>query len=259
MTALSTLKFTETIHRPLRGMENLPNSGPNLSFTSQNNGKEEDPKTCIDKKIEALLSQFSNAFKKTFDAQFEKGDIIIEIEQLVESRDEKAPELKKLHSDYFSNHSISYVSKLRTTAGAYSEEERAKIRETGASFADCYFAIDLSNRLKSKRQLPESTPPSDVVDMVRTSKKSSPKAIAKGIALKIKATRYINRMAEYQKDNKGLMNGGISSSSTRTARNFSERSSSRARLIFVGSIRLTSFEMAGDHRHVYQNAGWQKQ
>tara|TARA_A100001391_G_scaffold195481_1_gene172866 strand:+ start:3660 stop:5030 length:1371 start_codon:yes stop_codon:yes gene_type:complete len=181
-------------------MEHLPNSGPNLSLTSQNNRKEEDPKASIDKKIEALLSQFSNAFKKTFDAQFEKGDIIIEIEQLVESRDKKAPELKELHNEFFSMHSLSYVSKLRTTALAYSAEERSRLRETGASFTDCYYSIDLCKRLKKTRQLPDSTPPSDVVELVRTSKKNSPKAIAKGIAMQIKATRDKNRMAEYQEN-----------------------------------------------------------
>tara|TARA_R110000744_G_scaffold160258_1_gene276575 strand:+ start:12326 stop:13648 length:1323 start_codon:yes stop_codon:yes gene_type:complete len=164
------------------------------------NGKEEDPKLFIDAKIEALLSQFSNAFKKTFDAQFEKGDIILEVQALMESKSGKKPELKDLHNAYFSRYTLSQICKLRTTAAAYSTEERAKIRETGASFSDCYMAINLCSRLISKRQLPESTPPCDVVEQIRKSKRNSSKSIAKEIALKIKSTRDENRIAEYQED-----------------------------------------------------------
>ena len=189
--------YTDKSPPSLRGMENttLCRSEPvnENPIAEQISRKEQ-----IDQEIGHLLERFRVAFKRTFDAQFEKGDIIYQVERLCTEREGKGPELKHLKARYFDTHSISYISKLRTTALAYSPEERERIRDTGASFHDCYLANGLRKRLIAKKQVPDTTPASDIVDQVRRSTKRNTRAMAKQVAVKIKRVRDDRRMADFE-------------------------------------------------------------
>lgn len=209
MTAVLAL-YTEKSPPSLRGMKNITlkrNETVNENPIAEQISRKEQ----IDQEIGHLLERFRIAFKRTFDAQFEKGDIIYQVERLCLEREGRSPELKLLKQKYFDAHSISYLSKLRTTALAYSAEERARIRETGASFHDCYLAVGLRKRLIDKKQVPSSTPPSDIVEQVRRSTKRNTRAMAKQVAVKIKRVRDDRRMADFEETLRSAVQGSWTS------------------------------------------------